>query len=226
MAPLTAAQPTKDSIIVIDGVREAAWGSPLAVDPTLDMAEPNLDLQGLYVVEDADNYCLGFDATASNWGMAYGIYLDTDLVDGSGATSDPWGRAVNAASAHLPEHTLYVWHNGGDWLQDVQLNHWAGGWSYDSLISQGGEQGYGPDNDWVEYRVPKALPATPLRSPSRSLPRAAAATPRTPFQATPTWRIPRPTGDPTRRRSPPLPSFPHRRHPCTGTCAATLTGGG
>ncbi len=148
--------------IVIDGVKDVAWGDPLATDPAGDMTEPNLDLQGLYVVEDADNYYIGFDATASTWGMTYGIYIDTDQVDGSGATSDPWGRVVSAVSAHLPEHTLYVWHEDWDALQDVQLNHWTGsGWSYDSLISQGGEQGYGPTDDWIEYRVPKAALGNP-----------------------------------------------------------------
>ena len=147
--------------IVIDGVKEDAWGDPLANDPVLDMTEPNLDLQGLYLQEDADNYYIGFDATASNWGMAYGIYLDTDQVDGSGATSDPWGRAVNAVPAHLPEHTLYVWHPE-DSLDPVQLNHWdGGGWSYDSLVSQGGEQGYGPAENWIEYRIPKAALGDP-----------------------------------------------------------------
>jgi hypothetical protein len=157
-------QPARAVTIVIDGVKEAAWGSPLASDPVGDMSEPNLDLQGLYVVEDTDNYYIGYDATASIWGMAYGIYLDTDQVDGSGGTNDPWGRAVNAVSAHLPEYTLWVWHDGGDFLQDVQLNHWTGSnWTYDSLISQGGAQGYGPDNDWIEYQVPKAALGDPSR---------------------------------------------------------------
>jgi glycosidase len=150
--------------IIIDGVKEAAWGDPLAADPIGDMTEPNLDLQGLYLVEDANNYYIGFDATASTWGMAYGIYFDTDLVDGSGAINDPWGRAVGAVSAHLPEHTLYVYHEDWDALQDGQLNHWDGaGWSYDSLVSQGGEQGYGAAVDWVEYRVPKAALGNPAR---------------------------------------------------------------
>jgi glycosidase len=157
-----AAPPVKANGIVIDGVKEAAWGDALASDPAGDMSEPNLDLQDLYVLEDADNYYIGFDATASNWGMTYGIYIDSDQVDGSGATSDPWGRAVSAVSAHLPEHTLYVWHEDWDALQDVQLNQWDGsGWSYDSLISQGGEQGYGPGDDWIEYRVPKLALGSP-----------------------------------------------------------------
>jgi hypothetical protein len=141
--PTNAMVPAQEGGIVIDGIREAEWGDPLASDPIGDMSEPNLDLQSLYVVEDADNYYIGFDATASDWG-------------------DPWGRAVNAVSAHLPEYTLYVWHEYWDALQDVQLNHWDGsGWIYDSLISQGGEQRYGPDNDWIEYRVPKAALGNP-----------------------------------------------------------------
>ncbi|MBN2503463.1 MAG: hypothetical protein JXB38_21990 [Anaerolineales bacterium] len=158
----TAAPAAQEAGIVIDGVKEAAWGDALAADPQGDISEPNLDLQGLYVVEDGDNYYIGFDATASNWGMTFGIYIDTDQVDGSGGISDPWGRAVDAVSAHLPEHTLYVYHEDFDALQDAQLNHWDGsGWSYDSLIAQGGEQGYAPDDDWIEYRVPKALLGDP-----------------------------------------------------------------
>jgi hypothetical protein len=155
---------TQGASIVIDGVKEAAWGAPLASDPIGDMSEPNLDMHGLYVTEDTANYYIGFDATASDWGMTYGIYIDTNQVDGSGATSDPWGRAINAVSTHLPEHTIYVFHEDWDTLQDVQLNHWDGSvWSYDSLTSQGGEQGYGPANDWIEYRVPKAALGNPTR---------------------------------------------------------------
>lgn len=155
--PVQAASP------IIDGVKEVAWGTPIAIDPLGDMTEPNLDLHGLYVTEDTDNLYIGFDAFASTWGMAYGIYIDTDHTDGSGGTSDPWGRAINAVSMHLPEYTLYVWHEGtDDVLQDVQLNHWNGSsWSYGSLLSQGGEQAYGPANDWIEYRVPKAALGNP-----------------------------------------------------------------
>ena len=113
---VAASSVAQGASIVIDGVKEADWGDALASDPLGDMSEPNLDLQGLYVVEDADNFYFGFDAAASNWGMAYGIYIDSDQIDGSGATSDPWGRAVNAVSAYLPEHTLYVYHEEWDAL--------------------------------------------------------------------------------------------------------------
>ena len=74
-----AAPSSPETTIVIDGVMEAAWREPLASDPAGDMSEPNLDLEGLYVVEDVDNFYIGFDAkAASTYGMAYGIYLDTD----------------------------------------------------------------------------------------------------------------------------------------------------
>jgi len=148
----------------IDGQPEAVWGSPASTDPQGDMTEPNLDLHRLYLVENASYLYIGLDAYASNWGMAYGLYLDTDQLPDSGATTDPWGRAVNAVSEHRPEHALYVWHVEDDTLQDAQLNHWDGSsWSYDSLVSQGGAQGYGPAADWLEYQVPKAA----LGSPSR-----------------------------------------------------------
>jgi len=55
-----------DPLITIDGVQEPAWGAPLAIDPIGDMSEPNLDLSGLYVIADADNYYIGFDAFASS----------------------------------------------------------------------------------------------------------------------------------------------------------------
>lgn len=148
--------------IAIDGARDLTWGMPLASDPAGDMTEPNLDLTDLYFTEDASYYYLGLDAFASTWGMTYGIYLDTDQVSGSGGTSDPWGRAVTAVNAHLPEYALYVWHDGSDVLQDAQLTSWNGSsWDYPTLISLGGEQGYGPANDWVEYRIPKSALGSP-----------------------------------------------------------------
>ncbi len=148
--------------IAIDGSREATWEAPLASDPLSDIDEPNLDLANLYLAEDAGSYYLGFDAFASTWGMTYGVYLDTDQVSGSGAASDPWGRAVAAVSDHLPEYALYVWHEDTDVLQDAQLTAWNGsGWDYPTLVSLGGEQAYDPANDWIEYRIPKSALGNP-----------------------------------------------------------------
>ncbi|MCU0486004.1 MAG: alpha-amylase family glycosyl hydrolase, partial [Anaerolineales bacterium] len=141
---------------VMDGAREATWGEAASTDPLEDMSEPNLNLHGLYLAEDASSYYIGLDAYASTWSMTYGIYLDTDQVDGSGATSDPWGRAVNAVSAHLPEYALYIYHNDNDTMGDPQLTHWfRAGWEYPTLVSVGGVYGYNGANDWLEYRIPK-----------------------------------------------------------------------
>jgi len=153
-----------EPLIVIDGVKEAGWGTALSTDPLGDMTEPNLDLQGLYVKHDLNNFYIGFDAYASSWGMTYGIYIDTDMIDGSGATTDPWGRAVAAASLHRPEFAIYVWHADTDVLQDAQLNIWDGAsWSFDTLISKGGAQAYGAGNDWIEYSIPKLALGSPLQ---------------------------------------------------------------
>ncbi|MBC8448273.1 MAG: DNRLRE domain-containing protein [Chloroflexi bacterium] len=159
IAPLTAAAPQAVPLttIVIDGVKEAEWGDALAMDPQGDISEPNLDLVDLYAVEDADNVYVGLDALASTWGMTYGIYIDVDNVAGSGGNSDPWGRGVTAVDQHRPEFALYVWHRDDDTLEDVQLVTWNGaGWDYPTLVGLGGEQGYGPANDWLEVKIPKA----------------------------------------------------------------------
>ncbi|MGC9357921.1 MAG: alpha-amylase family glycosyl hydrolase, partial [Anaerolineae bacterium] len=148
--------------VIIDGTHDANWDTPVATDPLGDMTEPNLDLYRLYMAEDADNYYIGFDAYASNWGMAYGIYIDTDQVSGSGGTSDPWGRAVDAVADHLPEYALYVWHPDTDTLEDAQLTTWNGsGWDYPTLASVGGAQGYSGANDWLEYQIPKSALGDP-----------------------------------------------------------------
>jgi len=148
--------------IAIDGAPDLTWGTPLASDPQADINEPNLDLAALYLREDASNYYLAFDAAASTWGMAYGVYIDTDQTSGSGGTSDPWGRAIAAVSDRLPEYALYVWHDGTDVMQDAQLTTWNGsGWDYPTLISLGGAQGYGAASDWLEYRIPKSALGNP-----------------------------------------------------------------
>ena len=154
--------PPSGGLITIDGVKDAAWGDPVAVDPAGDMSEPNLDLTGLYIVDDGANFYIGLDAGASNWGMTYGLYIDTDQVAGSGANSDPWGRKVAAIDAHRPEYALYVWHKDDGALEDAQLTTWNGaGWDYPTLINQGGAQGFSAADHWLEYAIPKAALGDP-----------------------------------------------------------------
>ncbi len=154
--------PPSGGLITIDGVKDAAYGSAVATDPVADMSEPNLDLNNLYIVDDANNYYIGLDAGATNWGMTYGIYIDTNQVDGSGATTDPWGRAVNAVSIRLPEYALYVYHKDDGALESAQLTTWDGtAWQYPTLVSKGGAQGFSAANHFLEYSIPKAALGSP-----------------------------------------------------------------
>ncbi|MCX6029019.1 MAG: alpha-amylase family glycosyl hydrolase [Chloroflexi bacterium] len=154
--------PPSGGLIVIDGTKDAAYSAAVASDPVGDMSEPNLDLKGLYIVDDANNFYIGLDAFATNWGMTYGIYIDTNLVAGSGASSDPWGRAVNAADAHKPEFALYVWHKDDGTLENAQLATWDGtAWQFPTLISVGGAQGFSATGHFLEYAIPKATLGNP-----------------------------------------------------------------
>lgn len=150
--------------IAVDGGHDASYGEAAATDPLGDMTESNLDLQRLFITEDASTYFVALDAYAGTYGMGYGIYIDTDQVSGSGGTSDPWGRNINAVSEHLPEYALYVWHMDTDAIENAQLTTWNGsGWDYPTLISLGGEQGYSGANDWLEYGIPKSALGSPAK---------------------------------------------------------------
>lgn len=156
--------PTSGGLITIDGVKDAAYGAPVATDPAGDISEPNLDLHNLYIVADANNFYIGLDANATNWGMTYGIYIDTDQAPGSGASADPWGRAVNAVDAHRPEHALYVWHKDDGALENAQLTTWDGAaWQYPALSDKGGAQGFSAANHFLEYSIPRAALGNPAR---------------------------------------------------------------
>ena len=131
--------PPSGGLITIDGTKDKAYGKPVASDPQGDINEPNLDLRDLYIVDDANNYYIGLDAFATNWGMTYGIYIDTDQKSGSGAATDPWGRAVNAVDKNKPEYALYVWHKDDGTLENAQLIWWDGAaWQSNTLVGVGG----------------------------------------------------------------------------------------
>ncbi|RMF46802.1 MAG: hypothetical protein D6755_06110, partial [Anaerolineae bacterium] len=117
LAPLSsgsAAAPALPSASpVVDGVIDAVYGAPVAQDPAGDgNGNAPMDLLDLYVTSDANFIYFAFtvntDLSANNWGK-YAIYLDTDGVSGSGATSDAWGRNVTTDAAHRPEVALYSW---------------------------------------------------------------------------------------------------------------------
>ncbi len=126
--------------IVVDGIIDAAYGPPLAVDALTDgNGNDVMDLGSLYVTHDDDNLYVAFtidgDIGADNWGK-YVLYIDT-TNDTRGATSDTWTRNVIVADPHKPEFGLYSWVDcttydasctqfwrwtGGQWLQDGTLD--------------------------------------------------------------------------------------------------------
>ena len=57
------------------------------------------------MTQDNDYWYFGFQARAGA-DMTYGLYLDLDHVDASGANSDPRGVNVAAISAHRPEFAI------------------------------------------------------------------------------------------------------------------------
>lgn len=119
----------------------AALPYQVAADP-LDAADPNYELNRLFVTQDTDLWYFGFDAfTDAAADMVYAILLDLDHIDGSGATALPApfdSLATNAA--HRPEYAVLVEQAAGNFdPAGVGIYTWTGsGWSLPAPLSQGG----------------------------------------------------------------------------------------
>ena len=139
MPDLAAAVPARpDANIVVDGVIDAAYGSPIAADPAGDgNSNTNMDLLELYAAQDADNfyfaYTINADIGATNWGK-YALYVDT-TNDANGATVDAWTRNVVVNDPHKPEYGIYTWVDATPYgPEDTQLVHWTGAaWDWGSV---------------------------------------------------------------------------------------------
>ena len=126
-----------------------------------DISESNLDLDSLWAVHIGDKWYIGFNVHSGlNYGLAFGIYIFTDSISPSGATSDPWNRLVAAGDTlnpFYPKYILYVWHPGTDILENAQLCVWNGSsWDYLILNNIGGEQGY-TSFDFLEFSIPDSV---------------------------------------------------------------------
>jgi Alpha amylase, catalytic domain len=147
--------------IVVDGVVDAAYGSPIAADPSGDgHGNSNMDLLNLYVTEDAANLYVAFtiDANigATNWGK-YVLYIDT-TNDANGATSDAWTRNVAVNYPHKPEYGIYTWVNDLPYgPARTQLVHWTGSaWDWPGVRQvAAGAIGAGTPSV-IEWQVSKA----------------------------------------------------------------------
>jgi hypothetical protein len=105
------------------------------------MTNANYDLTGLSVAQSKDSWHFGITTTATITGVAFGLYLDLDHVEGSGATSDPAGYQVSTIAAHRPEYAIYLYRTAGAFSADqVVIYRWTGSaWAFpQSLDDVGG----------------------------------------------------------------------------------------
>lgn len=151
--------------IIIDGVNDFWPEDLVGLDPVSDMNELNLDLDSLWACHIGDKWFIGFNVNSGlNYGLAFGIYIFTNSISPSGASSEPWGRKVAAGDSSnpfYPKYILYVWHPESDILQDAQLCRWKGSsWQYLILRNKGGEQGY-TSGKFLEFSIPDSLMSFP-----------------------------------------------------------------
>jgi len=103
---VTIPPPPDTNIIKIDGSPDD-WKDnnfePLATDTDNAQDGTAYKMDSLYVHMDSINVYFGFVSRVEFTGLHYGIYIDTDSLEGSGATSDKWGCDVTAANKHLPD---------------------------------------------------------------------------------------------------------------------------
>ena len=91
-----------------------------------DVITPTYQLSKLYAAQDANNWYFGFNVS-SGTDMAYGLYLDYDYTDGSGANVDGRGYHVTAIPAHKPEYAIYVFKRSSSFSADqVAIYRWTG----------------------------------------------------------------------------------------------------
>ncbi len=151
--------------IIIDGVNDFLPEDLVGHDPRSDISVPHLDLDSLWACHIGDKWFIGFNVhSGPNYGLAFGIYIFTNSITPSGASSDPWGRKVAAGDSSnpfYPKYILYVWHPGSDILENAQLCKWNGSsWQYLILPDKGGEQGY-KSGKFLEFSIPDSLLSSP-----------------------------------------------------------------
>ena len=127
--------------ITVDGSLDAAYGYPIAADPSGDgNGNPNMDLLGFWVTEDASQYYFAYsinaDIAATNWGK-YAIYVDT-TNDANGAPTDAWGRNVLVDDPHKPEFAFYTYLDAAPYgPEDTQFWGWNGSaWSQSGGVNE------------------------------------------------------------------------------------------
>ncbi len=165
---VTALVPYDPNPIKIDG-SPADW---IALDIELLATDTDNAQQGteykmdsLYVLMDSVNVYFGFKTSAENIGLHYGIYIDTDNLSGSGGTSDKWVCDVTVVDNHLPDVTIYAYHNDtGGWSGSSPKYYtwngsdWAEHTGGQGSLPPGGLFAHDANLDFVEILIPRTSP--------------------------------------------------------------------
>lgn len=124
-------------------------------DPEGD-ASPIYDLSDLNVSQSNTHWFLGFHANSAPANVTYGIYIDLDHIDGSGASLPP-GRDydVSAILAHQPEYALFVDALGGAITsQNTWVYIWKGDtWDFGKSLSELGGSVFN-SSGYIELQIP------------------------------------------------------------------------
>lgn len=114
-----ATRPTRAlDTLILDGLRDAAYGAALAADPAGDLANPGpgewsgtawSDLTTLYCGADGSNVFIYADLPAYAQSLSsgqIGLSLRRSAAVGNGGSADPWGNAITFAYAELPTYII------------------------------------------------------------------------------------------------------------------------
>ncbi len=123
-----------------------------------DLSDQNYELVTLYATQDKDYWYFGFNAYTGST-MEYGLYLDLDSQDNSGAITDPRGNNVSTISLHRPEYAIYILQGdgGGFSASNTIVYRWVNQqWANNPqmLDSIGGSLIYDDETSYLEIRVP------------------------------------------------------------------------
>jgi PKD repeat protein len=145
-ASFTVPSGTTPHTIFIDGTNDFDANSELM----------DVDQYSLYITWDNEKLYVGFHDLDLNGGGDLFVNIDTDQVNGSGASGGSWGR-VSYSSKYEAEYQVAIEGGGGS----IQFNHFANGqWHYPGNNNCDSYEGWA-DNPYTEISIPWAIMGNP-----------------------------------------------------------------
>ena len=123
------------------------------------------------------NWVIAFETSAGlNDAVQYGVYVDIDHADKSGATVDPLGKPITVDPLALPEYVIYVNKTSGQTPNPINATYfrWTGtAWLPSKTLSElGGDLWYDAGTQALQLLVPTPCWAPRLLVETASLIRA------------------------------------------------------